>query len=96
MKVLSGAHSHFDGTIYINGQAASIQTPKDASSYGVQTVHQEVDTALVPYLSVGENMMMHEIEKKNICQLERAASQGGSAIKKKWTSTSPQNDLSAI
>ncbi|MEJ9278972.1 ATP-binding cassette domain-containing protein, partial [Bacillus thuringiensis] len=41
MKVLSGAHSHFDGTIHINGQAATIQTPKDASSYGVQTVHQE-------------------------------------------------------
>ncbi|WP_342499826.1 sugar ABC transporter ATP-binding protein [Bacillus sp. FSL M7-0791] len=64
MKVLSGAHSHFHGTIHINGQAATIQTPKDASSYGVQTVHQEVDTALVPYLTVGENMMMHEIEKK--------------------------------
>lgn len=78
MKVLSGAHSHFDGTIYINGQAASIQTPKDASSYGVQTVHQEVDTALVPYLSVGENMMMHEIEKKTFVswkELHRKAAQ---------------------
>lgn len=78
MKVLSGAHSHFDGTIYINGQAASIQTPKDASSYGVQTVHQEVDTALVPYLSVGENMMMHEIETKTFVswkELHRKAAQ---------------------
>lgn len=78
MKVLSGAHSHFDGTIHINGQAASIQTPKDASSYGVQTVHQEVDTALVSYLSVGENMMMHEIEKKTFVswkELHRKAAQ---------------------
>lgn len=66
MKVLSGAHSHYEGSIQINGQAASIQTPKDAVSYGVQTVHQEVDTALVPYLSVGENMMMHQIEKKHL------------------------------
>ncbi|MCY7437940.1 MULTISPECIES: sugar ABC transporter ATP-binding protein [Bacillus] len=64
MKVLSGAHSHFEGTIHINGEAATIHTPKDAASYGVQTVHQEVDTALVPYLSVGENMMIHEMEKK--------------------------------
>ncbi|MGA3882446.1 ATP-binding cassette domain-containing protein, partial [Bacillus pumilus] len=47
MKVLSGAHSHYEGSIQSNGQATSIQTPKDAASYGVQTVQQEVDTALV-------------------------------------------------
>ncbi|MFB8736164.1 ATP-binding cassette domain-containing protein [Bacillus sp. SL00103] len=64
MKVLSGAHSHYEGSIQITGHTASIQTPKDAASYGVQTVHQEVDTALVPYLSVGENMMMHQLENK--------------------------------
>jgi len=78
MKVLSGAHSHYEGSIQINGQAASIQTPKDAASYGVQTVHQEVDTALVPYLSVGENMMMHQIEKKTFVdwkELHRKAAQ---------------------
>lgn len=78
MKVLSGAHSHYEGSIQINGQAASIQTPKDAVSYGVQTVHQEVDTALVPYLSVGENMMMHQIEKKTFVdwkELHRKAAQ---------------------
>ncbi|MED1748374.1 sugar ABC transporter ATP-binding protein [Bacillus zhangzhouensis] len=78
MKVLSGVHSHFEGTIHINGKAASIQTPKEAALYGVQTVHQEVDTALVPYLSVGENMMMHEIEKKSFVrwkELHRKAAQ---------------------
>ncbi|QKN77074.1 sugar ABC transporter ATP-binding protein [Bacillus pumilus] len=78
MKVLSGAHSHYEGSIHINGQAASIQTPKNAASYGVQTVHQEVDTALVPYLSVGENMMMHQIEKKTFVgwkELHRKATQ---------------------
>ncbi|MDF2004239.1 sugar ABC transporter ATP-binding protein [Bacillus pumilus] len=78
MKVLSGAHSHYEGSIHINGLAASIQTPKNAASYGVQTVHQEVDTALVPYLSVGENMMMHQIEKKTFVgwkELHRKAAQ---------------------
>lgn len=78
MKVLAGAHSHFTGAIQINGKAVSIQTPKDAAAYGVQTVHQEVDTALVPYLSVGENMMIHEIEKKPFVrwkELHRKAAQ---------------------
>ena len=79
MKVLSGAHSHFEGTIHINGEAATIHTPKDAASYGVQTVHQEVDTALVPYLSVGENMMIHEMEK-NLRRLERDSPQGSKAV----------------
>jgi len=58
MKVLSGAYSHYTGTISIDGQEVHIRTPRDAKSLGIETVYQEVDTALIPYLTVAENIML--------------------------------------
>ncbi|MDQ0156875.1 simple sugar transport system ATP-binding protein [Robertmurraya andreesenii] len=60
MKVLSGAYGHYTGEIYLDGKKVDIRTPKDAQDYGIQIVYQEVDTALVPYLTVGENIMLNE------------------------------------
>lgn len=61
MKVLSGAYSHYTGEIEINGKKVEIRTPKDAKDYGIQIVYQEVDTALIPYLTVGENIMLNKM-----------------------------------
>lgn len=58
MKVLSGAYGHYTGEISINGQPVHIRSPKDAKDLGIQIVYQEVDTALIPYLTVGENIML--------------------------------------
>ncbi|TYP74793.1 sugar ABC transporter ATP-binding protein [Paenibacillus methanolicus] len=58
MKVLAGAYGHYTGTIHIDGQEAPIRTPKDAKRHGVQIVYQEVDTALIPNLTVAENIML--------------------------------------
>ncbi|WP_026695086.1 sugar ABC transporter ATP-binding protein [Peribacillus kribbensis] len=61
MKVLSGAYSHYTGELHFDGKQAAIRTPRDAASFGIQTVYQEVDTALIPYLTVGENILVtHE------------------------------------
>lgn len=58
MKVLSGAYVHYQGHIYMNGQEVQIRTPRDAKELGIETVYQEVDTALIPYLDVAENIML--------------------------------------
>ncbi|MBD2869876.1 sugar ABC transporter ATP-binding protein [Paenibacillus arenilitoris] len=58
MKVLAGAYDHYSGRIAIDGEEVRIRSPKDAKDNGIQVVYQEVDTALIPYLSVGENIMM--------------------------------------
>jgi simple sugar transport system ATP-binding protein len=58
MKVLSGAYDHYTGDILIDQKQVNIRTPKDAQSRGIQIVHQEVDTALIPYLTVGENILL--------------------------------------
>jgi simple sugar transport system ATP-binding protein len=58
MKVLSGAYNHYTGEITMNGQLLSIRSPKNAMDSGIQIVYQEVDTALIPYLTVAENIML--------------------------------------
>ncbi len=58
MKVLSGAYGHYTGRIFIDGEEVHIHSPRDAKLLGIETVYQEVDTALVPYLSVAENIML--------------------------------------
>nr|WP_209467123.1 sugar ABC transporter ATP-binding protein [Symbiobacterium terraclitae] len=58
MKVLSGAYGHYTGKIFVDGQQVSIRTPRDAKKLGIQIVYQEVDTALIPHLSVAENIML--------------------------------------
>lgn len=58
MKVLSGAYDHHTGEIKMNGQSLSIRSPKSAMDSGIQIVYQEVDTALIPYLTVAENIML--------------------------------------
>lgn len=61
MKVLAGVNSGYTGDIYINGEHKEIRTPKDAKNLGIEIVYQEVDTALFPYLSVAENIMLNSI-----------------------------------
>lgn len=61
MKVLSGAYNHFTGDIFIENENVSIKSPKDAQELGIQIVYQEVDTALISYLTVGENIMLNEM-----------------------------------
>lgn len=64
MKVLSGANPHYEGQIYIDDQEVEIRSPKEAKKLGIEIVYQEVDTALIPYLSVAENIMLNSIVNK--------------------------------
>lgn len=69
MKVLAGAYDHYTGQILIDGKEVHIRSPKDAKDYGIQVVYQEVDTALIPNLTVGENIMLentvHEMKGRH-------------------------------
>ena len=61
MKVLAGANPGYTGDVLLNGEKQEIRTPVDAKKLGIQIVYQEVDTALVPTLSVAENIMLNEM-----------------------------------
>lgn len=61
MKVLAGANPNYTGEIYLNDKHIDLRTPLAANAAGIQIVYQEVDTALVPYLSVTENIMLSKM-----------------------------------
>jgi simple sugar transport system ATP-binding protein len=61
MKVISGVYSHYEGDIFIDGKNVRISSPNDAKNFGIETVYQEVDTALFPNLTVGENIMFNKM-----------------------------------
>lgn len=68
MKVLGGVNKGFTGNIYIDGEEVKITNPHDAKKLGIVVVYQEVDTALIPYLTVAENIMLDYIvnEQKGV------------------------------
>lgn len=70
MKILSGAYNHYEGEIWMNGNKVDIRSPKEAKDLGIQIVYQEVDTALIPNLTVGENIMLdrtvHDMGKRQL------------------------------
>ena len=45
MKALSGAHPPDDGEIFVNGELAHIGNPRDAKTYGIETIYQTLALA---------------------------------------------------
>ena len=60
MKVLAGANPTYTGDVYLNGKVIEVRNPAIAKELGIQIVYQEVDTALIPSLSVAENVMLND------------------------------------
>lgn len=73
MNVLSGIYQYgtYDGDILYDGEVCKFQTIKDSEKKGIVIIHQEL--ALVPLLSIAENMFLG-----NEC---------GSAVKINWDET---------
>ncbi|MBR1409008.1 MAG: sugar ABC transporter ATP-binding protein [Clostridia bacterium] len=61
MKVLAGANPDYTGEVYLNGETVELRTTMAAKKLGIQIVYQEVDMALVPTLSVAENVMLGDM-----------------------------------
>ena len=58
MKVLSGVYPHgtYDGRILLDGQEVRFSSINDSEARGIVIIHQEL--ALVPHLSVAENIFL--------------------------------------
>ena len=58
MNVLSGIYPYgtYDGDIVYDGEICKFQTIKDSEAKGIVIIHQEL--ALVPLLTIGENMFL--------------------------------------
>jgi putative multiple sugar transport system ATP-binding protein len=58
MKVLSGVHPHgtYDGEILFEGEPVAFKDIRASERHGIVIIHQEL--ALVPYLSIAENIFL--------------------------------------
>lgn len=64
MNVLSGVYPYgsYTGEVFYDGQLCRHQGIKDSERLGIVIIHQEL--ALVPYLSIGENMFLGNEQQK--------------------------------
>src|SRR5438093_10900322 len=65
MKVLSGVYPHgsYSGEIYFQGQECRFQDIPHSEEVGLVIIHQEL--ALIPFLSITENMFLGNERAKN-------------------------------
>lgn len=58
MNVLSGVYSYgtYEGDIFYNGELCKFNKIKDSEKRGIVIIHQEL--ALIPYMTIGENMFL--------------------------------------
>jgi len=64
MKVLSGVNTHYTGEVFLDGKKHKITSPRAAKELGIEIVYQEVDVALLPNLTVAENVMLNTVVNK--------------------------------
>jgi len=60
IKTISGVYKKDGGEIYINGEMAHINNPKDAISYGIETVYQ--DGGVIPLLDATSNIFLGRVK----------------------------------
>jgi len=56
IRALSGAHAANEGEIYINGEKVSITNPRDAKTYGIETIYQTL--ALADNVDAAANLFL--------------------------------------
>lgn len=61
MKVLAGSNPDYTGEVLYNGNVVDLRNTAAAKKLGIQIVYQEVDMALIPTLTVAENVMLNDM-----------------------------------
>jgi simple sugar transport system ATP-binding protein len=69
IKILSGVHPPTSGTIEVNGAPVAFKSPKDASAFGIATVHQFGGT--FPLMGVGRSFFVGAEPVRGVWPLRR-------------------------
>jgi len=70
IKILGGVHRDYQGQIRLYGHDVRFRGPRDAEAHGIAVIHQEL--ALIPHLSVAENMFLGREARTRYGWLDRA------------------------
>jgi len=90
MKVLSGVYPHgtYSGEIYFEGKECKFQDITDSEEIGLVIIHQEL--ALIPYLSIAENIFLgNETAKNGVINWNEAILRTRDLLKKVGLDESP-------
>ncbi len=82
MNVLSGIYPYgtYEGDIIYNGEICKFNKIKDSEQKGIVIIHQEL--ALVPYMSIGENMFLgNEQGKKSAIDWDKTYAEADKYLK---------------
>jgi simple sugar transport system ATP-binding protein len=66
VRIISGVYSADSGSILLDGQPFSPQTPADALRAGVVTVHQNINDGVVADLDVATNLTLDRLNGKGV------------------------------
>jgi D-xylose transport system ATP-binding protein len=71
IKILSGAYRRDSGSIAIRGEAAAIANPRDAKSYGIETIYQTL--ALADNIDTAANLFLGRELRTRLATLDDIA-----------------------
>jgi putative multiple sugar transport system ATP-binding protein len=97
MKVLSGVHEFgtYEGDIVYNGAVCQFRDIKESEKKGIVIIHQEL--ALIPYLSIAENIFLgNEQASKGIIDWKATASKTSELLKRVKLKESPKTLITQI
>ena len=64
IKIITGIQKQDSGKLLINNIEETLNTPNDATKFGISVVHQERN--LIRRFSVGENLMLNNLPKTSL------------------------------
>ncbi|SCX09056.1 putative multiple sugar transport system ATP-binding protein [Mycolicibacterium fluoranthenivorans] len=97
MKILSGVYPHgsYDGEIRFGGELCAFRDIRSSERCGIAIIHQEL--ALVPYLSIAENMFLgNEISRRGVISWDRTLQKAQTLLDRVGLRESPQTRVSDI
>ncbi|MGZ0085877.1 multiple monosaccharide ABC transporter ATP-binding protein [Caldibacillus thermoamylovorans] len=97
MKVLSGVYPYgtYDGEILFKGEVCRFKDIKQSEQLGIVIIHQEL--ALIPYLSIAENIFLgNERAKKGIINWNETIAQTKKLLQKVGLEESPHTPVGQL
>ncbi|WP_175409396.1 multiple monosaccharide ABC transporter ATP-binding protein [Streptomyces sp. TRM64462] len=97
MKVLSGVHPHgsYEGEIRFEGEPVAFKDIRASERHGIVIIHQEL--ALVPYLSIAENIFLgNERAVRGVIDWNGTLRAAGRLLKRVGLDENPQTPVSEL
>ncbi|MFJ3202456.1 multiple monosaccharide ABC transporter ATP-binding protein [Streptomyces sp. NPDC086989] len=97
MKVLSGVHPHgsYEGEIYFEGEPCHFRDIRASEQRGIVIIHQEL--ALVPYLSIAENIFLgNEHATRGFISWHRTLTHAAALIRQVGLDESPHTRIADL